>query len=147
MPSHIPEAEKAVMFDEICDRLAGGESLRAICSNPHMPDIVTVYRWIRADEELRQRYARAREDQADTLFDQIQQIADDGLNDTYVDEEGNVRVDHDVVARSKLRIEARKWLAGKLRPKVYGDKLDVKHGGAVSVVVATGIPQPGEDLV
>lgn len=133
MSKPIPAAEKAVMFDEICDRLAGGESLRAICSDPHMPDLVTVYRWIRADEELRQRYARAREEQADTLFDQIQQIADDGLNDTYVDDEGRVRVDHEVVARSKLRIEARKWLAGKLRPKVYGDKIEVEHSGSVAL--------------
>lgn len=71
---------------------------------------------------------RAREAQADLLAEQILQIADDGTNDTQTDDEGRVRVDQDVIARSRLRVDARKWLASKMAPKKYGDKIE--HTGA-----------------
>lgn len=34
----------------------------------------------------------------------------------------------DAVQRSKLRVDARKWVAAKLKPKKYGDKIDVTSG-------------------
>lgn len=74
-------------------------------------------------------YARAKEQQQELQEDELLDIADDGTNDTYVDDEGKVRVDHDHIQRSKLRIETRKWLMAKLKPKKYGDKVDVNHGG------------------
>lgn len=93
-----------------------------------MPDKSTVFRWLELHATLRDQYTRARETQADTLFEEILIIADDGSNDSYVDDEGMVKTDHDVIARSRLRVDARKWMAGKLRPKVYGEKLAI--GGA-----------------
>ncbi|HQR98149.1 MULTISPECIES: terminase small subunit protein [unclassified Polaromonas] len=112
----------------ICERLANGESLRKICADDDMPAISSVFQWLSLHKEFAEQYARAREVQADTLFDEILEIADNGLNDTYTDEQGNVRTDQDVIARSRLRVDSRKWMAGKLRPKVYGDKLAL--GGA-----------------
>lgn len=114
--------------DLICEALAEGHSLRAICKAEDMPSKANVFRWLAANQDFADQYARAREAQADCLFDDILQIADDGLNDTYTDDEGRVRTDHDVIARSRLRVDARKWMAGKLRPKVYGDKIAI--GGA-----------------
>jgi hypothetical protein len=70
-------------------------------------------------------YARAREDRSDKLADEIVAISDESHNDTYVDDDGNVRTNHEVVARAKLRVDARKWVASKLKPRVYGDKLDL----------------------
>ena len=120
--------------DLICFRLSEGESLRSICADDALPSKATVMRWLRASSEFRDQYAHAREAQADTLFDEVLEIADNSANDTEVDDEtGAVRVNHEVVARSKLRIDARKWMAGKLRPKVYGDKLDLEHSGAINV--------------
>jgi hypothetical protein len=117
--------------DAICTRIADGESLRKICESDDMPAKTTVMRWL-ADEEqhkpFRDQYARAREEQADKLAEEIIEIADDGRNDTYKDAEGQIKVDHDVIARSRLRVDARKWYASKLAPKKYGDKLAV--GGA-----------------
>jgi hypothetical protein len=80
-----------------------------------------------------EQYARAREAQADALFDEILDIADESANDSYTDENGNERTNQEVVARSKVRIDARKWMAGKLRPKVYGDKLDLNHSGQIAL--------------
>lgn len=93
-----------------------------------MPNKATVFRWLANKPEFSDQYARAREAQADCLFDDILAIADDGRNDSYTDDDGRARTDFDVIARSKLRVDARKWMAGKLRPKVYGDKLAI--GGA-----------------
>jgi hypothetical protein len=113
----------------ICDRLAEGESLRAICADDDMPGKSTVFQWLAAHKEFADQYARARETQADTLFDEILSIADDGANDTYVTD-GGLATNHDVIARSRLRVDARKWMAGKLRPKVYGDKVQTELTGA-----------------
>jgi len=105
--------------DAICDKLADGESLRKICLADDMPGKATVFRWLAADKTFQDQYARAREAQADTLADEILDIADDGSNDFMGDDE---KYNGDAVQRSRLRVDARKWLAGKLRPKVYGDK-------------------------
>lgn len=90
-----------------------------------MPSKSAVFKWLAQRKDFADQYARAREAQADALFDEILGIADDGKNDTYTDEEGNVRTNQDVIARSRLRVDARKWMAGKLRPKVYGEKLEL----------------------
>lgn len=81
-------------------------------------------------------YAHAREAQAATLFDEILDIADDARNDwmekrSAEGEQVGWQENGEAIRRSQLRIDARKWVAGKLRPKKYGDKLDVERGGAV----------------
>lgn len=119
----------------ICDALTDGRSLRSICLDGGMPDQRTVYRWLRDDRyaEFRQQYAHAREQQADTLVDEIVDIADDGSNDYMGDDD---KYNGDAVQRSKLRIDARKWMAGKLKPKVYGDKQTVDMNVGVTDEVA-----------
>lgn len=78
--------------------------------------------------EFSEQYARAREAQADKLAEEALQISDDGRSDTYVDGDGNVKTDTEVIQRSKLRVDTRKWLASKMAPKKYGDKVAI--GGA-----------------
>src|SRR5271168_2032411 len=64
--------------DEICNRIADGESLRAICENADMPHKATVFRWLLAEQhkDFCNQYIRARDIQADVLFDEIHQITD-----------------------------------------------------------------------
>jgi len=119
--------------DYICDQIAEGRSLRSILKDADMPASSTVFKALAADAEFAERYARAREVQADALFDEILDIADESKDDTIVDADGNVSTNQEVVARSRIRIDARKWMAGKLRPKVYGDKLDLNHSGRIGV--------------
>lgn len=118
------------LADLICERLSDGESLRAICRDDEMPSKATVFKWLTQQKAFADQYVRARENQADHMADEILSIADDGLNDTYVDENGNQRTDQDVIARSRLRVDARKWLASKMAPKKYGDKITQEHTGA-----------------
>ena len=113
------------LADTICERIADGESLRAICSEDDMPNKATVFRWLANDNKFSDQYAKARETQADSLFDEILTIADERENDVIVKEDGTELTQHDVIQRARLRVDARKWMAGKLRPKVYGEKLDI----------------------
>jgi hypothetical protein len=118
------------LADEICERLGEGEPLRQICRDERMPHWTTVYDWKTAHEEFSLRIARAREAGHDAIASDCLQIADDGLNDTYMDEDGNKRTDTDVIQRSKLRIETRLKLLAKWDPKRYGDRITQEHTGA-----------------
>lgn len=113
------------LFDSICNEIAySDKGLVSICKTKGI-NACTFYDWIANEAELANKYARAREIQADYLADQIIEISDDGTNDTYKTEEGSESINHDVIARSRLRVDARKWKASKLYPKKYGEKLDL----------------------
>ena len=112
--------------DRICERLALGDSLRKACIATGGPDPATVLRW--ADDKklaFSQQYADARARGYQLLADEIIEISDDSAGDTVTDDDGNVRTDAERVARSKLRVDSRKWVLSKMLPKVYGEKLDV----------------------
>jgi hypothetical protein len=121
----------------ICARLAEGEPLVAICRDDDAADVSTVYRWLLVHAEFREMYARAREDQADTLADQIIDIADDGTRDYVKDAEGIARVDHDHINRARLRVDARKWIAAKLKPRKYGEKLELGSDPQRPIVISS----------
>lgn len=113
----------------ICERIALGESLRSICTDESMPAQSTVFKWLMDQPQFSEQYTRAREMQADTLFDDILEISDDARNDWMErrgeDDAGWV-ANGEHIQRSKLRVEARKWMAGKLKPKKYGDKQEIE---------------------
>jgi len=128
------------MCTEICTRLSQGQSLRSICRAEDMPDIHTVIRWRIEKPEFSTQYAQAREDQADTLADEIQDIADDGTNDymtkTLKNGDSVEVVDKEHIQRSRLRVDTRKWIASKLKSKSYGDKVNVDHSGTIKSEVS-----------
>lgn len=101
------------LADEICERIANGESLRSICKDDYMPDASSVYRWLDGYEDFREQYAHARAKQADTYADQIVTIADTA----------------DDANKARLKIDARKWVASKLLPKKYGERTTTTHEG------------------
>jgi hypothetical protein len=109
------------LFDEICVRIAEGESLRKICKDDKMPNLTSVWKWLNNNEELSKQYARAREEQAETFVDEILDIADNNKDDTFIDEDGKLIINQEVIARSRLRVDSRKWIASKLKPKRFGD--------------------------
>lgn len=111
------------LFDDICGRIAEGRSLRAICrEDEDAPGLSTFMRWLADYPEIREQYARARDAQADVFFDECADIAD------------SAKTAEDVQV-ARLRIDTRKWMAGKMRPKVYGDKLDMNLSGGLTVNV------------
>ncbi|AXI03869.1 terminase small subunit-like protein [Aquirhabdus parva] len=117
--------------EAICARLIEGESLRTICRRDDMPAISTVMNWLRQHQAFAELYARARELQADAMFEQLLDIADDGTNDYGVNEDGesNGKLDRDHITRSRLRIDTRKWILARMNPKKYGDAVSMRHSG------------------
>ena len=118
-----PELKEATV-EAICRRMADGESLIKICESPDLPSRETIRRWLlKGDVEgaqaeyadFRARYARARQDQADSLAAEILDVARSATPET--------------AQADRVRIDAIKWIAGKLRPSVYGDKLAHEHAG------------------
>jgi len=92
----------------------------------------TFYKLIHDSEELTKRYARACEVRADKMFEEILEIADNKDNDIETLELDGVEIqksNKEVIERTKIRIDARKWMIGKMQPKKYGDKLDVTSAG------------------
>lgn len=135
----------AAIAEEICDRLAAGSSLRQIETLEGMPPESTVRRWVADDRDgFAAHYARAREIGYHKMADELLDIADDGTNDTRTSDDGRTITDQDVIQRSKLRVDTRKWLLSKMLPKVYGDKTQVelagKDGGPVGFVLM-GAPE------
>lgn len=114
---------------EILQRLADGETLRAICRDDHMPPESTVRGWAMDDQGgFAAQYTRAREIGYHSMADELVEIADDGRNDWMKrnadgDEEWHANGEH--LQRSRLRADTRKWLLSKALPKVYGEKLAV----------------------
>ena len=113
--------------DVICAWVQAGGSLRSYNRETGRP-VATIYRWMRQNAVFLTLLTAAHEDRADTLAEETIEIADAiALTPTI---EG--------VAAAKLQIEARKWVATKLRPSKWGDKQVVEHVGAVSIRI--GIP-------
>jgi hypothetical protein len=98
----------------ICERIAEGESLVAICKDGDMPGYSTVMQWLDRHPKFADSYARARSHQAERYAQETIDIAD-----AATPEDATV---------AKLRVDARKWVAAKLLPKKYGTER-VEHAG------------------
>jgi hypothetical protein len=123
-----PTSYTEALAEEICRRTAEGETLSQICRDEHMPPRRTVVDWVLDDRAgFSARYARARELLLERWADDITEIAEDGRNDWMERETKSGRIvkalNEEAVARSRLRIDSRKWLLSKLKPERYGDSL------------------------
>ena len=131
-PRGRPSVYSQDVADEICGRLAHGESLRGICEDEHLPDHSTVIAWVVKDYNgFYNQYTRAREIQYLGMADELTDISDDGRNDwmtkTLRNGEEIEVLNKEAVERSKLRVDTRKWILSKMLPKVYGDKVQVEN--------------------
>lgn len=123
--------------EEILQLMADGMSTPKISEKLGIPDR-SIYQWIIDDHDgFGQRYARAKHIVALRWADELTEIADHKKDDYTLDEDGNMVPDHEHIARSRLRIDTRKWILGKVLPKVYGDKVVAeitgKDGGAIEM--------------
>jgi len=128
-----PSIYSDALCKEICRRISLGESLRSVCRDPEMPNISTALDWAFTDgHPFSRHYATSREVQAESLADEMQEIADDSTND-YVVRLGKEVLNPEAVQRSRLRIDTRKWIASKMKPKRFGDKIFNEHSGSVTL--------------
>lgn len=123
------------LAEKICEQIATtSKSMKTICNELSI-NVMTVLNWLCETHdnyrpEFSKMYARAKEMQSDFLVEEIIEISDDSRNDLlFTDEWGNKVENKEFVNRSRLRVDSRKWIASKLRPKKYGDKLDITSDG------------------
>jgi hypothetical protein len=100
------------LADTICERLAEGETLVKICKDEAMPSYRTVLNWRSHIPAFKIKYDAAREDAADTMADEIKEMALD-VKDGRLDPQAG-----------RVAIDAYKWTASKLKPKSYGDRVE-----------------------
>lgn len=132
----------------ICDKIANSPyGLVTICKDPSLPDRSTVRNWIRDIPEFLDLYEKAKADQADFMADEMLEIADNTEEgQTTKDGPNGVEITTgDMLAHRRLKIETRKWLAMKLKPKKYGEKLDVTTDGEKITQFNVGFKKPDEE--
>lgn len=142
---------------KLCKRIMNGETLSKICEDPKMPPKRRVIAWLASPNrnDFREMYYYARRVQAEMLMDEVIDIADDRTNDwkqTYskTGQPNGWKPDNEAIQRSRVRIDTRKWLASKLIPRIYGEKVNVEHGatGKLAELLenasnqSTGLPPP-----
>jgi len=115
-PPGRPTKYSPELGDLICTEISEGKSLRLICEPHNMPDRRSVFRWLREHDEFCHQYAHAREAAADHFAEEIVEIADQAT-------------DKEDAPAIKVRVDARMWVASKLRPRVYGNIAAIQHSG------------------
>jgi hypothetical protein len=136
---HCPVTPEVMV--RICERIVEGETLASICKDKSLPSYSQLFRVMEVEESspeidrIRDSYARAKRWQADYFADKITELA---TSEPRYNAHGDV--DGGEVQHRRLAIDALKWQASKLRPKVYGDRVDVQHQGNVTLTVDTGVP-------
>lgn len=154
-PNKWTKEEIKSLTDEILSRLMDGESLRKILprkadsDNVRLPSRLEFYTWIEQDKDLFNRYARAREIQADELFDEILSVA-------YTTEEGQVIITKesggtevkvgDMIAHRRLKIDSIKWMLGKMYPKRFGERLELNGELNTNTILFQNVSKQFKDL-
>ena len=112
--------------DKICSLLAEGLSLRTVCLAEDMPNKSTVFRWLREKKEFCDQYDIAKQESSDAMGEEILDLSDSSLE---LAQAVDPKASGAVVSAAKLQVDTRKWLMSKMKPKKYGDKVDVTSDG------------------
>lgn len=137
MPAGRPSDYTEEIAAKLCEYLATGMSMRKACAEDDMPAIRTVFKWLKEKPEFVHQYTLAKQEAADAMVDDMLEIADDGRNDFMeLNDPDNpaYKANGEHINRSRLRVETRKWIAAKLKPKVYGDRQAIEHSGSIASI-------------
>lgn len=141
-----PTTKTPKLLEAICEFIASGVSVRATCENLKISR-AALHDWLLDDADFADQYARAKDLGMDLLAEEVIEIADFAREDTYETADGTVKVDNEVVRRSQLRIDARKWYVSKIAPKKYGERT-LRTDGDSDVPIASiqvVFVEPGEN--
>ena len=121
------------LADRICDAIATSDKglSTLYLEDECFPAPSTIYRWLQQYPDFKDKYTRARADQAQLLADQIVSIADETqIGEITTDDAKGRKVERrDMLEHRRLRIESRKWVAAKLLPQKYGERQQLEHTG------------------
>jgi len=117
-----PTIKTNEIINELCLRIAAGESLMSISRDERMPGLATIYRWIHDDDRFREAYARSRGDQGHSIYSEIQQVetlVESGLMDPNT---------------ARVLIDSKRWRAARMN-QAYNDKLVIQQEGKVDLSI------------
>lgn len=112
--------------DEMCAQLSVGVSLRTVCKAERMPSVVTVFAWFREHPDFLKQYARAKEESADAMAEEILDLSDGAIS---VIKGGAEKKSSAYAQAVRLQVDTRKWIMSKMKPKKYGEKVDLTSDG------------------
>lgn len=130
-----PKKYTLALAQEICNTIAStSKGTKRLCSeHGHWPCQDTLFTWLKIYPEFSEQYAQAKICQIELLINEILEISDDASQDQYVNEEGVLVSNPQAINRARLKVDTRKWLACKLVPKVYGNKIDIESDSKLSM--------------
>jgi hypothetical protein len=102
------------MVEKVCDAIASPKSLTAVCKNAWAPNKKTFLRWVEKYPTVRAAYEQAIRDREERLFEEVIEIADSGRDP----------------AKTRVQVDARKWVLARMNPKKYGDRMTNELTGA-----------------
>lgn len=123
--------------EKLCEYIANGKSLKKACEQKEMPSPATVFKWMRENPEFLKLYEKSTTERTEALAEELLDIVDDGRNDYMEDQymKGKTpgyQLNGENIQRSRLRADTRKWLMAKMKPKKYGEKLDIKSESEIT---------------
>jgi len=117
MPAGRPTSYTESKFNYIVEQIEAGRSVNSICAESDMPNRNVFYAWLDSNPELQNKYARACEQRADAIFDEMEAII------------RSTPADRDEIAKTRLLVDTQKWQLSKMNPKKYGDKIQQEITG------------------
>ena len=117
---------KKKAIENVLGAICAGQSLRSVCrADDHTPSVTSFLKWVSDEPELAERYARARNIQADLIFDEMASLEEKVLDGQLEPQAYRVAMD------------TRKWRLGRMMPQKYGDTLKVQSEGSINLVIET----------
>jgi len=110
------QEDKDIIIKEILNHIRDGKSLRSAILELNKCNRDTFNEWMKIDSQLSDQYVQACEERADSIFEEIIEIADNTTNDSIITDKGEIP-NNEWIARSRLRVDARKWAVSKMNPK------------------------------
>ena len=132
------------LADKICSLMAEGKSLKSICEQEGMPNASNVFKWLTIYQDFRENYTQAQNDRTEAQLEQLNEIGDTAIELARTTGEKRANA---VVQAVKLKADNMKWVMSKMKPKKYGDKLDMTTDGKALTVelISYAKTKPGED--
>ena len=110
---------------KICELIAEGASMLEVTRMDGMPSRPVILSWLREDSAFQADYARAREDRADVMFEDLDEVSEAAATaETAVE-----------VAGLRLKADNIKWKLARMNAKKYGEKSQVEHSGQVELTL------------
>lgn len=111
---------------KICEEISLGKSMRKVCEQEGMPSMQTVWTWLRIHKDFLEQYEQACQERTESQHEMLLDLGDEAIE---LSQEVDAKASSAVVSAVKLKADNMKWVMSKMKPKKYGDKIDMTTNG------------------